>query len=127
MSQQPPEHPPEGWQPPEQQPTEPQAQRWETYGPPAPPGQDHSAWAAQRAREERREKPPGEPRRPPRVFMWVILVINGVFLWWLISAVAGIAEESASGAGIVFILILLLWALVDVILAVIFLVTRRRD
>jgi hypothetical protein len=59
--------------------------------------------------------------------MWVILVINGVFLWWLISAVAGIAEESASGAGIVFILILLLWALVDVILAVIFLVTRRRD
>jgi hypothetical protein len=48
MSEQPPEHPPEGWQPPEQQPTEPQAQRWETYGPPAPPGQDHSAWAAQR-------------------------------------------------------------------------------
>jgi hypothetical protein len=35
-----------------ERPTEPQAGRWDTYGPPAPSGQDHSAWAQQQAREE---------------------------------------------------------------------------
>jgi hypothetical protein len=74
--------------------------------------------------------------------MWVILVINGLFLWWMISAVGGLADDCASkvgtdleacetgtaiGGGLAFIFILVLWALVDVILGVIFLVTRRRD
>ena len=45
---QPPTQPPTQPTEPHEQPTEPQAERWETYGPPAPPGQDHSAWAAQR-------------------------------------------------------------------------------
>lgn len=74
--------------------------------------------------------------------MWVILGINALFLWWMISAVGGTADNCAGrvgtdlescqtgtaiGGGIVFIFILVLWALVDVILGVIFLVTRRRD
>ena len=73
--------------------------------------------------------------------MWIILVVNALFLIWLVSALGGTSscegmtgdELSACqagegiGKGIVFFAILLLWALVDVILGVIFLVTRRHD
>lgn len=138
MSQQPPERPPEGWQPPPQQ-TEPlpgSGQQPPQQGQPpqwGPPGQQpYPGWAP----------PPQQPRRRRRVFMWVILAINGLFLWWMISALGGLADDCAGqvgsdleacetgtaiGGGVAFIFILLLWALVDVILGVIFLVTRRRD
>jgi hypothetical protein len=128
--------------PPQERPTEPQVRRWETYGPPAPPGQDHSAWAVQQAREERREKPPRKFRRKRRVFMWVILAINALFLWWIIAGAGGTADDCAGkvgqaledcqtgtaiGSGIAVVFIIFLWAMVDIILGVIYLVTRRRN
>ena len=73
--------------------------------------------------------------------MWVILAVNVLFLVWLVSALGstssceGMTGDQLSacqtgegiGKGIVFFVILLLWALVDVILGVIFLVTRRNN
>jgi len=137
MSQQPPDRPSEGWQPPPQQQTQPLpewGQQPPQQGQPpqwGPPGQQpQPGWGP----------PPQQPRRRRRVFMWVILAITGLFLWWIISAVGGIADDCAGkvgsdleacqtgtaiGGGIAFIFILVLWALVDVILGVIFLVTRK--
>lgn len=136
MSSQPPDQPPEGWQPPPQQPTQPYpgwGQQPPQQGQPpqrGPPGQQ-PGWGP----------PPQQPRRRRRVFKWVILVINGLFLWWIVSAVGGIADDCAGkvgseleacetgtalGGGLVFSFILALWALVDVILLVIFVVTRRQ-
>jgi hypothetical protein len=138
MSEQPPNRPPEGWQPPPQQPTQPLpgwSQQPPQQGPPPPWGppsqQPPPGWVP----------PSQQPRRRRPVFMWVILAINALFLVWLISALGGEStcegmtgdELSACqtgegiGKGLVFFVILLLWALVDVILGVIFLVTRRRD
>jgi hypothetical protein len=134
MSQQPPNRPPEDWQPPPQQATEPYpgwGQQPPQGQPPqwGPPGQQ-PGW-----------EPPQQPRRRRRVFMWVILAINGLFLWWMVSAVGGIADDCAGkvgsdleacqtgtaiGGGIAFIFILAFWALVDIILLVIFVVTRRQ-
>lgn len=81
-------------------------------------------------------------RRPHwRPFTWVILVINALFLAWLISGVvsasgncAGMRGQdlqacqagTAVGAGIGVAIIVLFWALVDVILGVLWLVTRSR-
>ena len=76
-----------------------------------------------------------------RVFTWVILVVNVLFLIWIISALgaagnncAGLQGDAlracqagtAVGAGIGTIIILFLWALVDVILGILWLVTRKR-
>jgi hypothetical protein len=151
--------------PPPERPTEPQARRWETYGPPAPSGQDHSAWA-QQARNERQQLPPQEPPMPPqgqgwgmqypqqppeqppkpkkrrRAFMWVILAINALFLWWILATASNTADDCAYlhgqaleecqtatgiGGGLAIIFIIFLWAMVDVILGVIYIVTRRRN
>lgn len=76
-----------------------------------------------------------------RVFTWVILVVNLLFLIWIIAGIAGsggtpedcgtlTVEEcnaaegvgTAIGVGI----IIVLWALVDVILGVLWLVTRPK-
>jgi hypothetical protein len=71
--------------------------------------------------------------------MWVILAINVLFLVWLISVLGssstceGMTGDQLSacqtgegiGKGIVFFVILVLWALVYVILCVVFLVTLR--
>jgi hypothetical protein len=137
MSEQPPNRPPEGWQPPPQQPTQPLpgwSQQPPQQGPPqwGPPGQQPPPGWVPAPQQRRRRRP---------VFMWVILAINALFLVWLITSLGGESscegmtgdELSACqtgegiGKGIVFFVILLLWALVDVILGVIFLVTRRRD
>lgn len=138
MSQQPPDRPPEGSQPPQQQ-TQPLpgwGQQPPHQGQPpywGPPGQQpQPGWGP----------PPQSRRKRSRVFMWVILAINGLFLWWMISAVGGVADDcagkfgtdleacqtgSAIGGGIAVIFILVLWALIDVILGVVFVVTRRND
>lgn len=86
-------------------------------------------------------QPPARPRPKRRVFMWVILAVNAAFLVWLISLGGSAADQcaglvgdeldacqtgSAIGTGLAGILVVFLWALVDVILGVIFLVTRRR-
>lgn len=77
-----------------------------------------------------------------RPLSWVIIVINVIFVWWLVAGVGGAVKNSctgltgdsftvcqggtAVGAGIGAFLIVFLWALVDVILLVIFLVTNKR-
>jgi hypothetical protein len=76
-----------------------------------------------------------------RPFTWVILVINALFLIWIISGIAGNSSNcsglsgqeldtcqsaTAVGTGIGVAIIVVFWALVDVILGVIWLVTRRK-
>jgi hypothetical protein len=79
-----------------------------------------------------------------RPFTWVILVINVLFLVWVISAIASSAGEpppeagcegmtvqecndiEAAGTAIGVVVIIVFWAFVDVILGVIWLVTRPK-
>jgi uncharacterized membrane protein len=68
---------------------------------------------------------PGHKRRRPRVFMWVILGINALFGWWLVATVADPAVDPLT-SGVAVFMQLVLWAVVDVILGVLYLVTRRR-
>jgi hypothetical protein len=85
---------------------------------------------------------PPKPRKKRRILMWAILAINALFLWWIIAGVGGNADNCAGkigqeledcqtatniGTGIGVIFIVFLWAMVDVILGVIYLVTRRRN
>jgi hypothetical protein len=74
---------------------------------------------------------PAKPRRKPRVLMWVILAVQGLFAWWLLASLGPYtgpapSDGEAIGDAVAFVFILGVWALVDVILGVIFLVTRRR-
>lgn len=77
-----------------------------------------------------------------RIFTWVILVINILFLVWVIAGGSSTANNcngltgqeldvcqagTAVGASIGIGIIIFLWALVDVILGVLWLVTRPRD
>jgi hypothetical protein len=75
-----------------------------------------------------------------RPFTWIIVVVNVVFLLWIVSTFAG-ASDSCSGesgqvkdvcetlatvgASIGVALVALVWALADVILGVLWLVTRQ--
>jgi hypothetical protein len=151
VSNQPPQGPPEGWDSPPQRegserPTEPQWQgqqrptepQWSSQGPPPgqqppqqTPGQDWGAYG---------QPPQGQPRKRRRVFMWVILGINALFLIAVIavlgmeSSCQGMTGDELSacqagegiGKGAVFLFLLFVWALVDIVLGVIFLVTRSR-
>jgi hypothetical protein len=67
----------------------------------------------------------------------LILGVNALFLWWLLSTISGSTTScvetdtacvtgSALGAGVIAIFILFVWALVDVILYVLYSVTKRR-
>lgn len=83
-----------------------------------------------------------------RPFTWIILVINALFLIWVISAISGgtnavsdcstlvgnaksncEAENvgTAVGTGIGTAIIFVFWVIVDVILGVLWLVTRPKD
>ncbi|HJR45870.1 MAG TPA: hypothetical protein VJ927_09720 [Actinomycetota bacterium] len=83
-----------------------------------------------------------------RPFTWVILVVNMLFLIWLITGVGGAGEDikdcanlrgqaldlceagnagTALGAGIGAFIIIALWAFVDVSLGIIWLVTRKKE
>jgi hypothetical protein len=136
MSSQPPARPPD-WQPPPQQPTQPLpgwGQQPPQQGQPpqwGPPGQQpQPGWVPPRQ----------QPRRRSRVFMWVILAINALFLVAVISTfniesscVGKVGDELSAcqagegiGKGLVFFALLFVWALVDIILLVIFMVTRRQ-
>ena len=79
--------------------------------------------------------------RKLRPLSWVIIFINALFLWWVIAGVGSVAESctgmtgddltaceagTAIGAGIGAVMILFLWMVVDVILLVIFLVTKKK-
>lgn len=80
-------------------------------------------------------------KKKKRVFMWVFLAIQALFIVWIVSATAGASDNCAGevgsaleacqagtavGAGIGIFLILFLWMIVDVILGVTYLITRRR-
>lgn len=77
-----------------------------------------------------------------RPLSWIIIIVNILFVWWLVGGVGGAVNEScaglngddltacqagtAIGAGIGTIFIIFLWAAVDVILLVVFLVTNKK-
>lgn len=85
-------------------------------------------------------------KKKKRVFMWVFLAVQVLFIFWLIAGVSGagdaVAEscspdklseyftkadcEAASqvGAGIGFAMVLVLWAIVDFLLAIVWLVVK---
>ena len=76
-----------------------------------------------------------------RKFSWFILAVNVLFLVWIIGGVSSASSSSnctgldaqtcrdatAIGTGIGAILIIALWAFADVILGIIWLVTRPRQ
>jgi hypothetical protein len=77
-----------------------------------------------------------------RVLTWVIVVINLLFLAWVIAGASGASHNcsglagqdlsncqagTAIGTGLGVVIVIFLWALVDVILGVIWLVTRPRN
>ena len=79
------------------------------------------------------------PRKKRRVFMWVILAVNALFLLWVIagaktgnscSNLTGDAlttcQAGQAGTAIGVFLIIVFWAMVDIILGVIYMVTRKR-
>lgn len=82
----------------------------------------------------------GDDVKKWRKFTWFILVVQVLFVIWIISGVSAVSDScdgltgtdldicqagTAVGAGIGIGLILFLWGIVDVILAVIWLVTGR--
>jgi len=77
-----------------------------------------------------------------RLFTWVIIAINILFAWWIIAGVGassgncdGLTGDDLSacqagtavGAGIGAFMIIVLWVLVDIILLVLWLVTRKKQ
>jgi len=85
---------------------------------------------------------PPEKRRRHRPFTWFILLVNLAFLAWVIAGAASGSgnatncgslsqhtcnEVSHAGTAIGVGLIIVFWAIVDVILGILWLVTRRRE
>ena len=77
-----------------------------------------------------------------RPFTWVILIINALFVFWIFGGVGSASNNcegefgdalsacqagTAIGAGIGIFMILVLWVLVDIILLVIWLITRKKS
>ena len=80
-------------------------------------------------------------KRKVRVFTWIILAINAIFAAWLIGGIASVSTGDCApnlsqnacdaaksvGGGIGALLIVFLWVAADVILGIIWLVTRKRE
>ncbi len=83
------------------------------------------------------------PKKKRRIFPWIFLAVQVVFLIWIITGISGAANSipascvnqadvdlctsaSQAGAGIGFFLIVGLWVAVDFILGVGYLIFRRR-
>ena len=113
-----------------------------TQQPPPPPPPYDPQQPQQQPPAQQGWGPPSErkPRKRRRVFMWVILAINLLFLVVVIATLniesscgGKVGDDLAAcqagegiGKGAVFLVLLFVWAIVDVILGVIFLVTRGR-
>lgn len=75
---------------------------------------------------------PGTPVPPKRrhIFRWVFLAVQLIFLAWAVSGAASGAHNTSSaqtaGTTIAVMVIIFLWAAVDVILGVGWLIFRRR-
>jgi hypothetical protein len=70
-----------------------------------------------------------------RIFTWVILAVNVLFLVWIITGISGNASDPACtanatacqvGTGIGALLIVFLWVAADVILGILWLVTKPK-
>lgn len=102
--------------------------QWQQY----PPGYGQPQYA-----------PPQPAARRHRVFPWIFLAIQALFIIWIISAIVSVhgttvdcneqyvtqsecTNAANAGAAIGVGIIIFLWALVDVILGVGYLVMRRR-
>lgn len=83
----------------------------------------------------------GAPKRKKRIFMWVFLAIQLLFIIWIIAGVNNASDNCAGkvgdaltlcqnatgvGAGIGVFFIVFFWLMVDVILGITYLITRRR-
>lgn len=76
-----------------------------------------------------------------RPLTWFVLVVQGLFIWWLIAGMSNVSQQTAEcanqaysdaceagtaiGASIGIGMIIFLWALIDVILGVIWMVTNK--
>ena len=85
---------------------------------------------------------PAAAKQKVRAFTWVILVINVLFLIWVIAGAASSSGDATNcgsldqdtcnsaedaGTAIGVFLIVMFWAAVDLILGIVWLVTRRRE
>ena len=67
---------------------------------------------------------PAKPKRKKRVFMWTFLAIQALFIIWIISAVSADPTADCSGGcedaatGIAVVLQVVVWCVVDFLLAV---------
>jgi hypothetical protein len=81
------------------------------------------------------------PKRKKRVFMWVFLAIQTLFIIWIIAGASNASDNCAGkvgdalklcqnatgvGAGIGIFIIVFFWVMVDLILGITYLITRRR-
>lgn len=99
-----------------------------------PVNQDQSLQASQTSTTAGHSQP-GKKRR---VFLWVFLAVQALFLVWIIAGVGSILETSdcgglsaadceavqANGAGLGVLIVIVLWMAVDVILGISYLVYR---
>jgi hypothetical protein len=84
---------------------------------------------------------PSTPRRRRPVFAWVVVAINVLFVVWVVTGLLNAGGQCAGltgdelescemgrdiGTGIGVVLVVFFWAAVDLILGVLFLVTRRQ-
>ena|SRR5664279_3861147 len=86
------------------------------------------------------QQPAPVKKKKVRVFTWIILAINLLFLIWLIAGITsvstakcdGLTQQNcdaakAIGGGIGSLLVIFLWVAADVILGIIWLVTRKKE
>jgi hypothetical protein len=72
------------------------------------------------------------PKKRRRVFLWVFLAVQLLFIVWIFGGVASVSSDAecadnaacAVGAGIGAFMILVLWAIVDFLMAVTYAVYR---
>ena len=73
---------------------------------------------------------PAKPKRKKRIFMWVFLAVQALFLIWIISAVSadptadckGGCEDAATGIAVFF--QIMVWCVTDFLLGVGYLIYR---
>lgn len=87
------------------------------------------------------QQPPTPKKRKTRVFTWIILAVNVIFLIWIIAGVSSVSggkcdatmsvdacnSAKAIGGGIGALLVIFLWVAADVILGILWLVTRKKE
>lgn len=79
-----------------------------------------------------------QPKKKKRVFMWFFLAVQALFILWLIAGLSGggspaecgtldaktCSDAAAVGTGIGVMLVVVLWCIVDFLLAIVWAVTK---